>query len=143
VATARLNAIHVEHLVNLGQRGAAARAAHFFLELAERAKPGNRDVTINFECPLTQTDLADTLGMTAIHFNRTLRDLRLLGFMTFRKGTVLIKDRPRLAKLADFNPDYLGAGGTDAPADDVFLYQFDLGHIQTGGVPKPAPWKGR
>ncbi|MDB5560872.1 MAG: hypothetical protein JWN11_290 [Hyphomicrobiales bacterium] len=106
-ASARLNAIHVEHLVNLGHRGAAARTAHFFLELAERTNPGTEGVAVEFDCPLTQADLADALGMTAIHFNRTLRDLRLLGLVTFRKGSVLINDCFRLAKLADFNPDYL------------------------------------
>jgi CRP-like cAMP-binding protein len=141
-ATARLGAIHLEHLVNLGQRGAAARTAHFFLELAERAAPGDGNAALSFECPLTQTDLADALGMTAIHLNRTLRDLRLLGFMTFRRGTVLIKDRPRLARLADFSPDYLDAGDTNAAGNDFSLHHLELGQIAGSTAAVSVPWKG-
>lgn len=106
-AAARHNAIHVERLISLGKRDATARTAHLLLELAERIHPGSTEIEVEFPCPLTQIDLADALGMTAIHFNRTLRDLRLLGLVVMRKGTVLISNRFRLAQLAEFSPEYL------------------------------------
>jgi CRP-like cAMP-binding protein len=138
-ASARLNAIRVEHLVNLGHRGAAARTAHFFLELAERTHPGLESVAVEFECPLTQADLADALGMTAIHYNRTLRDLRLLGLVTFRKGSVLINDRYRLAKLADFNPDYLRTyHETDATSDIGGQFAGEPGEQFRDAIPAAA-----
>lgn len=106
-AAARLNAIHVERLISLGKRDATARTAHLLLELAERTQPGSAEIEVEFPCPLTQIDLADALGMTAIHFNRTLRDLRLLGLVVMRKGTIVISNRFRLAQLAEFSPEYL------------------------------------
>jgi len=104
---ARLKAIHVERLVSLGKRDATARTAHLLLELSERVQPGSTEIAVEFPCPLTQIDLADALGMTAIHFNRTLRDLRLLGLVVVRKGTIVISNRFRLAQLAEFSPEYL------------------------------------
>jgi len=106
-AAARLNAIHVERLISLGKRDATARVAHLLLELAERVQPGSTEIQVEFPCPLTQIDLADALGMTAIHFNRTLRDLRLLGLVVMRKGTIIISNRFRLAQIAEFSPEYL------------------------------------
>jgi len=106
-AAARHDAIHVERLISLGKRDATARTAHLLLELAERVQPASAEIEVEFPCPLTQIDLADALGMTAIHFNRTLRDLRLLGLVVMRKGTVVISNRFRLAQLAEFSPEYL------------------------------------
>lgn len=106
-SAARQDAIHAERLISLGKRDATARTAHLLLELAERVQPGSAEIAVEFPCPLTQIDLADALGMTAIHFNRTLRDLRLLGLVVIRKGIVVISNRFRLAQLADFSPDYL------------------------------------
>jgi len=112
-ASARFDSIHVERLVSLGKRDATARTAHLLLELAERIHPDSADIEVEFPCPLTQIDLADALGMTAIHFNRTLRDLRLLGLVVMRKGTIVISNRFRLAQLAEFSADYLQQRHTD------------------------------
>lgn len=100
-------AIHREWEVSLGRRTALARVAHILCELSLRleivglAKDGAYDLN------LTQTDLAECVGLTAIHVNRTLRQLREDGVVTFRKGRVEIRDWQRLQRLADFNPNYL------------------------------------
>lgn len=104
---ARLRAIRMERIVSLGRRDATRRTAHLFLEFAERVKPGDSQPAAEYECPLTQADLSDILGMTAIHINRTLRELREMQFVTFRNGNVSIHDRKGLADFAGFSPGYL------------------------------------
>lgn len=104
---ARLRAIRMERIVSLGRRDATRRTAHLFLEFAERVRPGETGLTVEYDCPLTQADLSDILGMTAIHINRTLRELREMQYVTFRNGSVTIHDRRRLADFAGFNSGYL------------------------------------
>ena len=60
-----------------------------------------------FELPLTQPDLAEICGLTSIHVNRVLRDLREQGLCTLRRGVVDLHDPPALARLGEFNPAYL------------------------------------
>jgi CRP-like cAMP-binding protein len=76
------------------------RTAHFFMELAERMRLIRRGTPTEFECPLSQFVLADALGLTPIHVNRTLRQLRERELLTVRNGTVTIHDLDSLRKLA-------------------------------------------
>ena len=108
-ALARDQAITVEHLVSIGQRGALERTAHFFLELGARLEEAGQGRRDNYACPLTQYHMADALGLSAIHVNRILRELREEGHLTFRKGEVFIEDYERLATLAGFDSGYLQA----------------------------------
>ena len=64
----------------------------------------------SYELPLTQVDLADTTGLTPVHVNRTLRELRREGLIELRKGRLKILDLPRLRALAEFRSDYLHLG---------------------------------
>jgi CRP-like cAMP-binding protein len=107
VASARVEAIHVEHIVRLSSLSAIARTAHFLLELGQRLDPEHADADVIFHCPLTQSDFADALGMTPIHVNRTLRKLRALGLVTVEKKSVRIHDWDRLCRLSEFSSDYL------------------------------------
>jgi CRP-like cAMP-binding protein len=59
----------------------------------------------------TQYQLADALGLSAVHVNRVLRELRDTGLVTFRDGHVTIQDYKALANLADFDPTYLDHNG--------------------------------
>ena len=93
-------AMVVEHLASIGRRNALERTAHFFMELAERMRPIRRRAQTEFECPLSQFVLADALGLTPIHVNRTLRQLRERKILTVRNGTVKIHDLDSLRKLA-------------------------------------------
>ncbi|WP_417808191.1 Crp/Fnr family transcriptional regulator [Thioclava sp.] len=108
-ALARDQAITVEHLVSIGRRGALERMAHFFLELGSRLEEAGLGRKDNYACPLTQYHLADALGLSAIHVNRVLRELREEGHLTFRKGEVFIEDPDQLCALAGFDPGYLKA----------------------------------
>jgi DNA-binding transcriptional regulator LsrR (DeoR family) len=64
-----------------------------------------------YDCPLTQYHLADALGLSAVHVNRVLRQLRENGLVTFRNGKVIFDDRDRLVEFAEFDPEYLDQTG--------------------------------
>ncbi len=101
-ATSRDEAMLVEHLVRIGRRSALERTAHFFLELAERLRLVGLATDQQFPCPLNQYVLADALGLSAIHVNRVLRQLREKQMMTLRRGKVTIHDLQALQHLAGF-----------------------------------------
>ena len=104
---ARMRAIRLERIVSLGRRDATRRTAHLLLEFGERLQPDCKTTQLDYSCPLTQADLADCLGMTAIHINRTLRELREMAMLVFKGGNVTIFDRQRVAAFSEFNPAYL------------------------------------
>ena len=108
-AASRDEAMVVEHLVSIGRRSAIERTAHFFMELAERLTLIGQATETEFECPLSQFVIADALGLTAIHVNRILRQLRDRGLLTVRKKTVKIEDLSGLRKLAGFQGGYLNS----------------------------------
>jgi CRP-like cAMP-binding protein len=108
-AASRDEAMVVEHLVNIGRRSALERTAHFFMELAERLTLVGLATETEFACPLSQFVLADALGLTSIHVNRTLRQLREMKLLTLRRRTVTIHDLAGLRKLSGFQGGYLNA----------------------------------
>jgi len=100
-------AIHREWELSLGRRTALARVAHLFCELQVRLGIVGLASKTEYELPLTQTDLAESLGLTSVHVNRTLKELRERGLAEFRGGVVHILDPERLAAAGEFNPAYL------------------------------------
>ena len=106
-AVSRDEAVMVEHLIGIGRRSAIERAAHFFLELGQRLELVGMASDTKFECPLNQYLLADALGLTAIHVNRVLRQLREQGLITLKAHHVVIDDVKGLKKLAGFDNAYL------------------------------------
>ena len=111
-AASRDEAMVVEHLVSIGRRNAIERTAHFFMELAERLSlvglaKAQAAKTREFNWPLTQFELADALGLTAIHINRVLRQMREQDLLTLHKGIAIIHDLDRLRKLSGFQGGYL------------------------------------
>ncbi len=101
-ATSRDEAITVEHLASIGRRNAIERTAHFFLELCERLRLVGLASDTEFDCPLRQSVLADALGLSTVHVNRVLRELREAGLLTFHDHKVAFRDRPRLMALAGY-----------------------------------------
>lgn len=101
-ATSRDEAVVVEHLASLGRRSALERTAHFFLELHDRLKLVGLASQREFFCPLSQFLLADALGLSAIHVNRVLRQLRERQLLTFQQHKVVIHDAERLKDLAGY-----------------------------------------
>ncbi len=110
-AASRDEAMVVEHLVGLGRRNALERTAHFLLEMGARLKLVGLATRTKYACPLSQTLLADALGLTAVHVNRVLRQLREDGLLTFRNGEVTFDDFEGLVALADFDRAYLDHDG--------------------------------
>lgn len=108
-AASRDEAMVVEHLVSVGRRGALQRLAHFLLELGERLQLAGLGSEDSFACPLSQYHLADAIGLTAIHVNRLLRELRDQKLVTFRAGVVRFHDREGLRRLAVWHGGYLDA----------------------------------
>jgi CRP-like cAMP-binding protein len=108
-AASRDEAMVVEHLANIGRRTAIERTAHFFMELAERLSLVGLATEARFECPLSQFVLGDALGLTPIHVNRVLRQLREKKLLTLKKGEVHIHDLNGLRKLGGFQGGYLNA----------------------------------
>ena len=108
-AASRDEAMVVEHLVNIGRRSALDRTAHFFMELAERLTLAGQATETMFDCPLSQFVIADALGLTSIHVNRVIRQLREMQLLTLTKGKVHIQDLAGLRKLAGFQGGYLNA----------------------------------
>jgi CRP-like cAMP-binding protein len=106
---ARETAMFGEHLADVGWRNASERLAHFLLEMATRLSAIGLSDGSTFDLPLTQTRLADVLGLSIPHVNRMLRRLREDGLIRMVGPTVRILDRPALAALADFNDTYLTA----------------------------------
>jgi CRP-like cAMP-binding protein len=110
-AVSRDEAMVVEHLVGIGRRDADARMAHFLLELGARLALVGMGSKKGYGCPLTQYHLADALGLSAVHVNRVLRQLRESGLVTFRDGHVTFDDYGGLVELAAFDPAYLDQAG--------------------------------
>ena len=110
-AASRDEAMVVEHLVSLGRRNAVERMAHFLLELGARLALVGMGSKAGYACPLTQYLLADALGLSAVHVNRVLRQLREGGLVTFRDGRVTFDDYDGLVAVADFDPAYLDQEG--------------------------------
>ncbi len=108
-----------EHLVSLGRRSALERTAHLLMELLNRLQLVQLAGEKDFELPLTQEILADALGLSIVHVNRTLRRLRQQGLIRLDPQTRwIIIDKPDdLAEIADFNPLYLDQG--TPPADSL------------------------
>lgn len=106
-AASRDEAMVVEHLMDVGRRNAAERVAHFLLELHARLGLVGMGSPAGYACPLSQNHLADALGLTSIHVNRVLRQLREKDLVTFRDGSVRFDDIDRLRKFADFDATYL------------------------------------
>lgn len=112
---AREAAIVQQHLISIGRRSASARVAHLLLELGARLKLVGLADDDGYRCPLSQELLGDALGLTKIHVNRMLRELRELGCLTFRNGRVTFGDMARLVDLADYDPAYLDISPEPAP----------------------------
>lgn len=100
-------AIHRVWLVGLGRQDAQARMAHFFCEIFTRLEPVGRTAEGSFDFPLNQNDLADVLGLSSVHVNRTLMALRAADLLDVRDGRAVIKDWDGLSRVAEFDPQYL------------------------------------
>lgn len=100
-------AILSQWIVNVGRRNAASRMAHLICEMAIRYEQIGKSVGFSFEFPATQSHLADALGLTPVHVNRTLKALKEQEVAEWHHRTVHILDWDRLVAIGDFDPAYL------------------------------------
>jgi CRP-like cAMP-binding protein len=100
-------AVQRERILSIGRRSALARIAHLMCELFVRLDVVGLTEGSSFRLPITQLDLADATGLTSVHVNRMLRQLRGDGLMTFRNAVVEIHDLPGLERVAEFDRSYL------------------------------------
>ncbi|SFI87402.1 Crp/Fnr family transcriptional regulator [Bradyrhizobium sp. Gha] len=96
-----------EWIVNVGQRPAPARLAHVMIELRERLRLIGRVDGDSFEMPLTQEQVGETLGITSVHVNRVIKQVRQDGIVEFNRGRVTVLDERKFQELADFDVRYL------------------------------------
>ena len=96
-----------EWVVNVGRRDAKTRLAHMLCEFAARREAAGLGSVTRFELPMTQEEIADATGMTAIHVNRMLHALADDGVIARSKRHVHITDWDGMRALAGFDPAYL------------------------------------
>ena len=96
-----------EALVNIGRRQAEERVGHFLCELLARLEVVGLVSDNSYELPITQSELADTMGLSTVHINRVLQQLRGSKFITFDAKKLTILDVHGLKRFSGFNPNYL------------------------------------
>jgi CRP-like cAMP-binding protein len=94
-------------IVSMGRRSSLERVAHLMCELYLRVEHVNDVQEGCLTLPLSQVVLADALGMTPVHINRVLKELRATGAMEITRGSLLIRDPRKLVQLAGFDDNYL------------------------------------
>ena len=99
--------IYREWIANVGRRTALERIAHVMCETYVRMRALELVSVGEFELPLTQAELGDATGLSNVHVNRTLQELRKLGLITTLKKKHTIVDWELLQETADFDPAYL------------------------------------
>jgi len=100
-------AIQREWTLNLGRRDAFERVAHLLCEVIERLRPVGLVDGDSCAFPITQTDLADATGLSVVHVNRTLQELRSSGLIVLRDRILMVHELDALKDAALFNEDYL------------------------------------
>ena len=96
-----------EWTLNVGRRDARTRMAHLLCEFALRLEVAGLGGRCCYELPMTQEQLADALGITSVHTNRTLMNLGEDGLIARKQRSVRILDWAGLTKEGDFDPAYL------------------------------------
>ena len=94
-------------ITSMGRRTSIERVAHLMCELYLRAHNIGLAAAPGLKLPLSQLLLADALGMTPVHLNRVLRELRLSGAMSLERGSLMIVDPAKLVQIAGFDENYL------------------------------------
>jgi CRP-like cAMP-binding protein len=100
-------AIHREWAVSVGRRSAAARIAHLMCELLVKLQVVGRAGEDDYDFPLSQAEVSECLGLTPVHTNRTLQELRRRGLIELERGRLTILDLAAVKKLGEFDPMYL------------------------------------
>ena len=101
------SSIFREWLLNVGRRESRSRLAHLLCELALRLDAEGLAEDYGYELPMTQEQLADAVGLTPVHVNRTLKTLEAEGLIVRNKRSISFPDWERMRGVGDFNQRYL------------------------------------
>jgi CRP-like cAMP-binding protein len=99
--------IFSEWVVNVGRRDALSRLAHVFCEMGIRSERAGQGSRKSYPLPITQPDLADATGLTSVHVNRMMKELRTQSVLDLRLGTVTVHDWEQLATIGDFDAGFM------------------------------------
>jgi CRP-like cAMP-binding protein len=100
-----------EWIVSLGSRDAYSRIAHLICEVFLKLKAVGLTNGNSFDFPITQGEIADAVGLSTVHVNRSIMELRKDGLIILEKGRCTIPDLKRLEEAAMFDPTYLHLTG--------------------------------
>jgi CRP-like cAMP-binding protein len=103
-------AIFRERVVSLGRRPALPRLAHFLVELEKRLQSVGLTSKAGFKLPITQIQIADCLGLSTVHVNRVIKELRRNGDLAVHRDFFELVHPSHLEQLAGFDPSYLHLG---------------------------------
>lgn len=101
------SAIHRQWLVVKGRFSSLEHMAHLFCEHLVRAAVVGLETKGEFPFPITQTDLADAMGISTVHVNRTLRELRAMNLVQWEHGRLRVLDEQNLRRLGQFDESFL------------------------------------
>lgn len=113
------SAVLRERIVDHGRRDARERLAHLLYEMLIRYRIVGLSKDETYEFPVTQEELADATGMTPVHVNRTLKQLRDDGLIELKGKVVSILDTAAVKEVAQFNPNYLHLQRPSATSGDA------------------------
>ena len=108
-------AICRQWLTNVGRRSAYERIAHLLCEVYWRFRAAGLLHQHSCELPMSQTELADAMGLSPVHINRTLQKLRADGLITLQSRALHVLDVPRLQTVGEFDPSYLQLHSRQVP----------------------------
>lgn len=120
------SAVLRERIIDHGSRDAREQLAHIFCEMLIRYRMVGETTDNSFSFPLTQEDLAEATGLTPVHLNRILQQMRTDGLVEFRRGVVKVLKVKRLMALAKFEANYLHLNRTESRDPEVSYRVGDL-----------------
>jgi CRP-like cAMP-binding protein len=100
-------AIFREWILNIGTRQAVSRVAHLLCEIATRLQIVGLAKDLSFILPMSQADIGEATGISTVHANRVIQDLRSRGVIEWRNKSLRILDWDALVGIADFSAAYL------------------------------------
>ena len=124
-------AIFREWITGLGRRDAMERLAHLFCELYRELRAVGIAADHRCDLPITQAELGDALGLSTVHVNRTLQELRARELISLQGRCLHILDWPGLEAVAEFDPAYLQGG--DEPLNAPPPPAYSGRHLSVGG----------
>lgn len=127
-----------ERVVSLGRRNARARVAYLLCELIWRQRAVGLSEDHAMRLPLTQVDIADTLGLTAVHVNRVLQGFRHEGLITLVRRRLQLHNIDELQNLAGLTQQYLHLAGVPSAVARYYDRLERRGAVNRGRAAEPC-----